>query len=126
MLFIQAFFAAFSTVVALAFMGWSWSRYPPTEGGIGTFYHGDCTTIHMLDGLCHVILNVVSSLFLGAGNYAMQVLVAPSRQETDKAHSQGRHLDIGVHSVYNVFWIRKSRGCLWGILVIVATVMHLL
>lgn len=50
----------------------------------------------------HLLLNVLSSLFLGAGNYCMQILVAPTGAEVQLAHKSGIYFDIGIHSIYNL------------------------
>lgn len=50
-------------------------------------------------GNLQVIITVLGTLQLGASNYSMQCLSSPTRQEIDKAHSQGIWLDIGVPSL---------------------------
>lgn len=73
----------------------------------------------------HVILNLGSTLFLGVGNYSMQVLVAPTRREADKRHEKGKSLDIGIHSFRNLRWIAWKRVIIWAFLGAIATVLHL-
>jgi len=74
----------------------------------------------------HVILNVLSSLFLGAGNYYMQVLVAPSAESIRKRHASGKHLDIGVQSIGNLQFAAKDNKVLWWALGSVSLLLHLL
>ncbi|KGO40706.1 hypothetical protein PEX1_032010 [Penicillium expansum] len=74
-----------------------WVYFPPDSRGIGTLRMGDCSEVTTIDSAIHMVLNVVSSLFLGAGSYCMQILVAPSRREMDDAHSRGISLDIGEY-----------------------------
>ena len=61
----------------------------PRMGDSSTFFTGACSTATNLDIAGRVILNVFSWLFLGAGNYTMQILVVPSLQETNAVHNRG-------------------------------------
>lgn len=97
MLILQAVMASVFATAALSLMVWSTAKYPPVQD-VGTFMTGDCSMVHRWDASSHLGLNVASTLFLGAGNYCMQVLVAPSRMEVDKAHKEEFSLDIGIHS----------------------------
>ncbi|KAH9862810.1 hypothetical protein J1614_010903, partial [Plenodomus biglobosus] len=56
----------------------------------------------------------------------MQVLIAPSRTEVNKAHERGCSLDIGTHSLMNIRKISRWRSSVWFALGVVATSMHLL
>lgn len=125
MLILQAVIASVFAAVALGLMGWFTAKYPPV-GDVGTFITGSCLTVHRWDAVWHIVLNIVSTLFLGAGNYCMQVLVAPSRAEVDKAHGEGYSLDVGIHSFGNVWRISSKRRALWFILGVISTLMHLL
>lgn len=99
-------------------------KYPPDLQGKGTFLFSDCAFIDMLNGVSHVALNVLSSLFLGAGNYCMQVLVAPTRTEIDVAHGQGVALDVGIPSVKNLWYVQKSKVAGWLVIGAVSTLLH--
>ncbi|UKZ52632.1 hypothetical protein TrVGV298_006413, partial [Trichoderma virens] len=68
---------------------------------------------------------MISTFFLGAGNFCMQILVAPSRKEIDKAHSKGISLEIGVPSIKNLPHIRRRRRVLWGLLGLMSSLLHL-
>ena len=80
----------------------------------------------MINSSVHVALNIISSLFLGAGNYCMQILVAPSRAEMDKAHSKGVSLSIGVPNVGNSRYIERKRVLGWVLIGMFAAILHLL
>lgn len=77
------------------------------------------------DGAVHVALNVASTLFLGAGNYCMQVLVAPTREEANRAHKEGVSMEVGIHSFKNVRRISWPKRIVWAVLGVISTVMHL-
>jgi len=68
----------------------------------------------------------MSTLLLGASNFAMQVLAAPTREEVDRAHSKGKWLDIGVPSLHNVRYISKTRRNIYLLLCLSSIPLHLL
>ena len=106
---------------------WAYTCYPPDLHGVGTFASfGNCSTLSMINSSVHVALNIISSLFLGAGNYCMQILVAPSRAEMDKAHSKGVSLSIGVPNVGNSRYIERKRVLGWVLIGMFAAILHLL
>lgn len=106
---------------------WAYTSYPPDPHGVGTFTSfGNCSTLSMINSSVHVALNIISSLFLGAGNYCMQILIAPSRAEMDKAHSKGVSLSIGVSNVGNSRYIERKRVFSWLLIGMFATILHLL
>ncbi|KAF3479909.1 uncharacterized protein GIQ15_06885 [Arthroderma uncinatum] len=116
------------SVVAVYFAAGLWAvlTYPPDSRGVGTFYFGNCASVSVTNSGLHVALNIVSSLFLGAGNYCMQILVAPSRREVDKAHWKGKAMDIGVPSVKNLRHIASVRAVVWIFIGMVAMMLHIL
>ena len=102
------------------------TTYVHISNGTGTIYEGDCGKVRILDTSIHVVLNVLSTALVGASNYNMQCLAAPSRSEVDMAHSKGVWLDIGVPSVRNLRHISWRRVALWLALAISTIPLHLL
>lgn len=105
------------------------SNRNPENGGfssIQVMYQGSCALSKRWNIALHLIINVLSTGILGASNYCMQSLVAPSREEVDKYHAQGRWLDIGSSSVRNLFVIGRPRLSLWLVLLVTGTPFHLL
>lgn len=91
-----------------------------------TIRQGHCSDIERIQLVIHLIINVVSTLLLGASNYCMQCLSAPTRAEVDKAHKQGRHLDIGVPSLRNLMIVKWKRVGCWLLLGLSSLPLHLL
>jgi hypothetical protein len=91
-----------------------------------TLFEGDCEKARMLNVYTHLLINVLSTVLLGACNYAMQCLSAPTRSDVDVAHSKRIWLDIGVFSVKNIGKINKTRSYLWVLLGISSLPLHLL
>lgn len=126
MLRIQLIVAVVVATTNICVALWAMTSYPPDSRGVGTLSFGSCSKAGITNSLWHVILNILSSLFLGAGNYCMQIFVAPSRKEMDRAHQRGVSLDIGVPSIKNLRYIDRKRVLLWLATGILATFLHLL
>jgi hypothetical protein len=99
------------------------SKYKPTEGVV-SMYEGSCSWVKNMDIGTHFLINVLSTLLLGASNLCMQFLVAPTRAEVDRAHSKKRWLDIGVPSWRNLKSISGTRRGMWFILGLSSVPLH--
>ena|ERR1700760_2754535 len=89
-------------------------------------YEGDCEVVKDLDTGLHLVINVLSTLLLGACNYAMQILSAPTRDEIDSAHKERVWLDIGILSFKNLRRIDPRRKNLWILFLLSSLPLHLL
>jgi hypothetical protein len=74
----------------------------------------------------HILINILSTILLCASNYTMQVLNSATREDVDRAHSQGKYLDIGIFSTCNLQQITKKRLILWWMLGILLVPLHIL
>ncbi len=112
--------AAFNVAVLV----WAAVTHPLDGRGVGTLYTGNCETVGAADSATHLVLNALSSLFLGSSNYCMQVLAAPSRSDLDSAHAAGSWLEVGVPSFGNLWKLRRRRAVLWLLLGLVSVLLH--
>lgn len=71
-------------------------------GDFATLQDGNCREMKRLDLWFHLLINVLGTILLGASNYSMQCLTAPTRQDIDQAHHNNSWMDIGVPSVRNI------------------------
>ncbi|KAJ3534934.1 hypothetical protein NM208_g7344 [Fusarium decemcellulare] len=126
MLRTQLILALLVVIINLGFTAWAVTTSPHNSDGVGLLLSGNCRYVANVNSALHVGLNVLSSLFLGAGNYCMQVLVSPSREELDKAHRKGVSLEIGVPSIKNLRHIQPRRVILWLATGLVSVLLHLL
>jgi hypothetical protein len=118
-------FATFASVVFFANLVltiWG-SSY---GGGSGVLRDGDCEDIKRWNSGLHVVINMFSTILLGGSNYCMQCLSAPTRKEVDRAHAQGRKLDIGILSYRNLTRISRKRAFLWLLIGFSSLPLHLL
>jgi len=57
-------------VVNTAFLVWAPAKFNTIDGE-GVLYSGECTITSRLSLVGHTIINILSTLMLGASNYAM-------------------------------------------------------
>ena len=89
-------------------------------------YHGNCHDVETTNTWVHLAINVISTVLLSASNYCMQCLSAPTRKELDKAHKNGKWLDIGIPSIRNLKAIGKMKLTVWILLGLSSIPLHLL
>lgn len=103
-----------------------WSRHDSSSDGVVTVYQGDCTLVGRADTAMHLLINVLSTLLMGASNMTLQLIVAPTREEVDKAHGAGKWLDIGVPSFRNLSRISRVSCAIWCCLALSSIPIHFL
>lgn len=91
-----------------------------------TIYKGSCDRTKAWTTGLHLLINVLSTIVLGASSYCMQCLTAPSRADVDRAHGHRVWLDIGVASVRNLAWADWPRLTLWVVLLTTSLPFHLM
>ena len=92
-------------------------------------FTGSCNTTRTADLVVHLFINVMSTVLLGASNSCMQCLSSPTRAEVDRAHGNStrpKDLDIGVHSLRNLWSIDRRRVLVWFLLALSSVPLHLL
>lgn len=117
-----ALIAGFAFFVNLSLIIWASTK--GFKRGIATIQEGDCNETKRLDLWLHLGINFLSSLLLGASNYTMQCLSAPTRDEISKAHRQQITMDIGIPSVRNLRRISWRRISLWWLIALSSAPLH--
>ena len=97
-----------------------------SNDGKRVLYDGQCDTTKRINIGIHLLINVLSTILLGASNYCMQCMSAPTRAEADRVHAKFRWVDIGVPSIRNLRKIRGMRVVLWLLLGFTSLPLHLL
>ncbi|KAF5378412.1 hypothetical protein D9757_011163 [Collybiopsis confluens] len=103
-----------------------WSVTKAGGNAIGVAFQGDCDTVDHYSVGIHIVINVLSTVLLGASNYAMQTLCAPTRDEVDRAHKRGIWLDIGLQSIRNLKYTSRIKRTLWLGLSVSSIPLHLI
>ncbi|KAK0262716.1 hypothetical protein LTR35_017683 [Friedmanniomyces endolithicus] len=106
-------------------LGWISARHAFSITG-ATVFTGSCNLSETIITVIELLINVLSTLLLGASNTCAQLLSAPTRQEVDRAHAEGKWLDIGVPGVRNLFSIKSWRVKLWILLFASSITLHLM
>ncbi|KAK4494735.1 hypothetical protein PRZ48_014091 [Zasmidium cellare] len=96
--------AGLATVVLATNIGvLVWAGSSSTDGeGSAAVYQGPCYLVGRATVAAELVVNILSTLLLGASNYAAQLLTAPTRKDLDRQHARGNWLDVGVSSVRNM------------------------
>jgi hypothetical protein len=95
--------------------------------GVSTLlFRGHCEASTQYNFWAHLAINFVASGVLASSNFFMQVLVAPTRADVDRAHAKGRALEIGVQSWRNLFHVRFLHRAFWILLAISTVPLHLI
>ncbi|KAH8897635.1 hypothetical protein GQ53DRAFT_637984 [Thozetella sp. PMI_491] len=101
------------------------SKQSNITNGILTFNHGECETLSKLNLTLHILVNIISTGILASSNYFMQVLMAPTREEVDRAHVRGNWLNIGIPSSSNLLSVSRAKGILWLLFVLSSLPIHI-
>ncbi|KAH7310628.1 hypothetical protein B0I35DRAFT_439442 [Stachybotrys elegans] len=104
---------------------WVRSSFEVNDEGTATLYQGSCETSEVATLWPELVINLLSTLLLGASNVCSQLLSAPTRADINRAHAKGKWLDIGVPSMRNIWHIPRWRACLWAILMLSSIPLHL-
>ncbi|KAL4930908.1 uncharacterized protein BDV17DRAFT_280507 [Aspergillus undulatus] len=94
-----------------------------------TAYEGKCSTAKTTATVVHLLINILSTIMLGASNYAMQCLAAPSRLEVDEAHEKREWLNIGTPHIPGLIFSSRAgwrRRVLGGTLLLTSFPIHLI
>lgn len=97
-----------------------------SRNGVGLIYEGDCSTVKQLDQWLHLLINLLSTAMLSASNYCMQLQASPTRENVNKAHGNGKWLDIGIPSLRNLKYLSSWRRFSWAMLALTSIPIHLM
>ena len=103
----------------------SWLHFP-VANGLALVFQGDCAQTRQISLWTHLVINILSTLLLGASNNGSQCLTSPIRSEVEKSHATDQWLDIGIPSFRNLFVIDTRRKILWSCLMASSLPLHLL
>ena len=101
------------------------SKYE-VNAGLAILFEGDCDKVKRLNLWLHLLINILSTMLLGASNYTIQCVSAPTRSDIDRAHRENLWMDIGVPSIRNLRFISWPRKSLWCCLVLSSVPLHLM
>ncbi|TRX93347.1 hypothetical protein FHL15_005622 [Xylaria flabelliformis] len=94
-------------------------------GSSHVLFEGSCDSASSMSTGIQFAINVISTTILASSNFFMQVIVAPTRQDVDKAHGKRKSLEIGVLSLSNLSSIPGVKVALFLILGLSSIPVHL-
>ncbi|KAL4913092.1 hypothetical protein BDW62DRAFT_214530 [Aspergillus aurantiobrunneus] len=97
-----------NTLLTIIAAGIAYSKNNESDFSFASLYTGKCSVVKKWSTGLHLVINILSTVMLGASNYCMQCLASPSRAEVDEAHSKRIWVQIGVPNIWNL--LRKQKG----------------
>ncbi|GAP88890.1 hypothetical protein SAMD00023353_1700470 [Rosellinia necatrix] len=88
-------------------------------------FEGSCDSSSSISLGIQFAINAISTAILASSNFFMQVIVAPTRRDVDKAHGKRKSVEIGVLSLRNLSSIPRRRVALFLVLGLSSVPIHL-
>lgn len=117
-------FSLVALIVNISIYLWLFVTYDTIQG-TGLIHTANCSEVDRMMMGIKGGLNILSTLILSASTFAMQGTTSPTRKEVDKAHSNGKWLEIGTQSWRNLIHVSKRHACVWIVLAITSLPLHL-
>lgn len=92
----------------------------------GVLYRGSCARVKQWTSGLSILLNIIATLMIASSNYIMQCLSAPSETELRHAHKNGRSLQLGISSPFNIVYMSLPKTLLWWVMGLTSIPVHLL
>jgi hypothetical protein len=125
--------AAIVLVINIAAVIYLYSIKPDNKLHLDDYYvpqpalfMGSCSTANRLNTAVHLLINILSTVLLAASNFCMQLLIAPTRNQINRAHRKRQWLDIGIPSLRNFRHVSRTHQCAYLLLAISSLPLHLL
>ena len=116
----------FALCANIALLGISVTKPTDPVTNARRLYSASCSQLSTDATVFHLGINILSTVLLATSNTAMQCMSAPTREEINKAHSDGKWLDIGISSWRNWKCIAIWRRVLCALLAASTLPLHLL
>ncbi|KAJ5963319.1 uncharacterized protein N7479_003195 [Penicillium vulpinum] len=118
---------ALNIVLAVIAVGLAYSGNSGQSFSFASLYMGKCSTSKNWTTGLHLLINILSTALLGASNYCMQCLAAPSREQVDKAHSQKTWVRIGVPNIMDLLRYQTGKRRFLGLILLITSLpIHLI
>lgn len=94
--------------------------------GQSRLFRGRCDTASKANLWIHLAINIIGTCILGSSHFFMQSLMAPTREEVDKAHTAGQWVEIGVQSPQNCRFVSWRKTIFWLLFGLSSIPFHLI
>lgn len=121
-------FAIVAAVWILCFVVaiWVGVSYPASPGLVYTLRTSSCDAIRNANFWIHLLINILASALYAISSYIMQRLLAPTREDIDKAHATGEGLNVGTLAILNLSLLGRARKSVFTFLWASSLPIHLL
>jgi len=120
------FFVLIWILTLILFILFLVSFYPISSFADTTLFQGSCTQSSRNVLIMSLFVNVVSTTVLTPSSFFLQILMAPTRADIDKAHRRAQWFDVGIPSFRNLRLLSWSKSALWLFIAITSLPLHLL
>jgi hypothetical protein len=116
-----------NTILTIIAAGLAYGGNNAQNFSFASMYKGKCSTAKNWSTGMHLVINILSTLMLGASNYCMQCLASPSRAQVDKAHAKRVWVRIGEPNIWNLLSRQRGKRQVLGwILLVTSAPIHLM
>ncbi|KLJ11640.1 hypothetical protein EMPG_13180 [Blastomyces silverae] len=115
-----------NVIITLVAITRAYGEYGSMELTSAPIYKGKCSVSRNWVTALHFLINCLCAVTLATSSYCMQCLASPSRADTDRAHNQGRWLEIGTASIGNFRFVGYKRLGLWLVLLLTSLPIHVI
>ncbi|KAL3487464.1 hypothetical protein BJX62DRAFT_253912 [Aspergillus germanicus] len=116
-----------NTILTIIAAGLAYGANNAQNFSFASMYKGKCSTAKNWSTGMHLVINILSTLMLGASNYCMQCLASPSRAQVDEAHAKRVWVRIGVPNIWNLLTRQRGKRQVLGwILLVTSAPIHLI
>lgn len=105
---INTIFAGLSLVTYLAFLMWIHNNLHLISG-VAKLFSGTCYQAPKTAAYAEFATCAFSVLLFAAGSHGVQLLLSPTRDEVENAHSRDRWVHVGIGGLRNMKWVSKRR-----------------
>lgn len=105
---VNTIFTGLLLVTYLAFLIWTYDNLQ-LMNGMAKLFSGTCSQTSRTKSYADFATCAFAVLPFVAGSHGVQLLLSPTRNEVENAHSRDRWVHIGVGGLRNMKWISKRR-----------------
>lgn len=122
---VNTIFAGLSLIIYLAFLIWVHNNLHLIDG-VANLFSGTCYQASRTEAYADFATCAFAVLLFAAGSHGVQLLLSPTRDEVENAHSRGRWVHIGIGGPRNMKWVSKRRLLQAVLLAATSTLLPLL
>ncbi|KAI0172715.1 hypothetical protein GGR52DRAFT_419276 [Hypoxylon sp. FL1284] len=113
-------------LLCLVYAIWIGATHKAEPGLVYTLQTGNCGAARSLNFWIHLVINIQASSLYAVSSFVMQRIVAPAREDVDKAHHARQQLKIGSLAIMNLSLLGNKRVSVFALLWASSLPIHLM